>query len=86
MTHVILSFHLRTVAHADREVTLEVEGLGGLKGILFVDRAVSRSAAAAVLVTAAALGSVAVLGLAFIAGPVGLVARVRGRRARVRSG
>jgi hypothetical protein len=30
MTHVILSFHLRTVAHADREVTLEVEGLGYL--------------------------------------------------------
>jgi len=28
MIRVILPFHLRTVAHADREVTLEVEGPG----------------------------------------------------------
>jgi hypothetical protein len=30
MIRVILAFHLRTVAHADTEVTLEVEGLGYL--------------------------------------------------------
>jgi hypothetical protein len=30
MIRVILPFHLRTVAHTDREVTLEVEGLGYL--------------------------------------------------------
>jgi hypothetical protein len=30
MIRVIFLFHLRTVAHADREVTLEVEGPGYL--------------------------------------------------------
>jgi hypothetical protein len=30
MIRVILPFHLRTVAHADRDVTLEVEGLSYL--------------------------------------------------------
>jgi hypothetical protein len=30
MIRVILPFHLRTVVHADREVTLEVDGPGYL--------------------------------------------------------